>query len=308
MQPKADRRAEPTKPFSARLGRDDRSPVITTSFTMDVGETVVVGTSRLSGNSKALIALLAAVPAEVRAALTPRRGGDNRGCRSAAAGTTAPLAPSKSRPVTRRIMAALYEQHPGADTELHFEDAYQLLVATILSAQCTDERVNQVTPALFKRYPDAARAGPRDDRRARAADPVDRLLPREVEIAERHGHGSRRGARRRGADDHGGAGRAARRRAQDRQRRARPRARRPGPAGRSPRPARRQPHRHRPFGRSRGRARQQLARRDAAGGLDAHVGHADPARPPHLQAEAAVRQCAVTADCDYFRTGRQQDP
>jgi endonuclease III len=50
----------------------------------------------------------------------------------------------------------LYEQHPGADTELHFKDAYQLLVATILSAQCTDERVNQVTPALFKRYPNAA--------------------------------------------------------------------------------------------------------------------------------------------------------
>ena len=53
-------------------------------------------------------------------------------------------------------MSALYEQHPGADTELHFKDAYQLLVATILSAQCTDERVNQVTPALFKRYPNAA--------------------------------------------------------------------------------------------------------------------------------------------------------
>src|SRR4051794_7312119 len=71
-------------------------------------------------------------------------------------GATAPLAPTKSRPVTRRIMAALYELHPGADTELHFKDAYQLLVATILSAQCTDERVNQVTPALFKKYPDAA--------------------------------------------------------------------------------------------------------------------------------------------------------
>src|SRR5436190_14805107 len=71
-------------------------------------------------------------------------------------GSTAPLAPAKTRPVTRRIMSALYEQHPGADTELHFKDAYQLLVATILSAQCTDERVNQVTPALFKRYPNAA--------------------------------------------------------------------------------------------------------------------------------------------------------
>ena len=55
----------------------------------------------------------------------------------------------------RRIMAALGRQHPGADTELHFTTPYELLVATILSAQCTDERVNQVTPALFKRYPDA---------------------------------------------------------------------------------------------------------------------------------------------------------
>jgi endonuclease-3 len=52
-------------------------------------------------------------------------------------------------------MARLGTQHPNADTELHFTNAYELLVATILSAQCTDERVNQVTPALFKRYPDA---------------------------------------------------------------------------------------------------------------------------------------------------------
>ena len=64
-------------------------------------------------------------------------------------------APSKTAAETRRIMAKLATQHPNADTELHFSDAYQLLVATILSAQCTDERVNQVTPALFKRYPDA---------------------------------------------------------------------------------------------------------------------------------------------------------
>lgn len=54
-------------------------------------------------------------------------------------------------------MATLERQHPNADTELRYQDAYQLLVATILSAQCTDERVNQVTPALFARYPDARR-------------------------------------------------------------------------------------------------------------------------------------------------------
>ena len=63
--------------------------------------------------------------------------------------------PPKSPAETRKIFAVLSTQHPGADTELDFRNAYELLVATILSAQCTDERVNQVTPALFKRYPDA---------------------------------------------------------------------------------------------------------------------------------------------------------
>src|SRR5215212_5639415 len=73
----------------------------------------------------------------------------------AAAPTKRLPAPSKSPADTRRIMAKLGTQHPNADTELHFSNAYELLVATILSAQCTDERVNQVTPALFKRYPNA---------------------------------------------------------------------------------------------------------------------------------------------------------
>lgn len=63
--------------------------------------------------------------------------------------------PSKTAAETRRIITTLGTQHPNADTELHFTNAYELLVATILSAQCTDERVNQVTPALFKRYPNA---------------------------------------------------------------------------------------------------------------------------------------------------------
>jgi endonuclease-3 len=64
--------------------------------------------------------------------------------------------PPKSPAETRAIMKKLEKQHPGADTELHYSNPYELLVATILSAQCTDERVNQVTPALFGRYPDAA--------------------------------------------------------------------------------------------------------------------------------------------------------
>jgi len=42
---------------------------------------------------------------------------------------------------------------PNAETELHYTDPYELLVAVILSAQCTDKRVNMVTPALFKKFP-----------------------------------------------------------------------------------------------------------------------------------------------------------
>ncbi len=55
----------------------------------------------------------------------------------------------------RKILAALERHHPDADTELVHRNAFELLVATILSAQSTDRRVNEVTPALFRRYPDA---------------------------------------------------------------------------------------------------------------------------------------------------------
>ena len=54
------------------------------------------------------------------------------------------------------VIRKLYDQHPDADTELDYKNPYQLLVATILSAQSTDAGVNRVTPALFDRYPDAA--------------------------------------------------------------------------------------------------------------------------------------------------------
>jgi len=69
----------------------------------------------------------------------------------------------KSSRETREILDRLESQHPDADTELDYETPFQLLVATILSAQSTDARVNLVTPALFRRYKDAralARAKP----------------------------------------------------------------------------------------------------------------------------------------------------
>jgi endonuclease-3 len=52
-------------------------------------------------------------------------------------------------------MALLFEQHPNAFTELDFRTPFELLAATIMSAQSTDKRVNEVTPALFRKYPDA---------------------------------------------------------------------------------------------------------------------------------------------------------
>src|SRR5881392_2434848 len=61
----------------------------------------------------------------------------------------------KSARETVAIMDALETQHPDADTELHHRSAFELLVATILSAQSTDARVNIVTPALFRKYRDA---------------------------------------------------------------------------------------------------------------------------------------------------------
>jgi endonuclease III len=69
-----------------------------------------------------------------------------------------------------RIFDALDRHHPNADTELVHRNAFELLVATILSAQSTDARVNIVTPSLFAKYPDAkALAG------ARVAD-LERLI------------------------------------------------------------------------------------------------------------------------------------
>ena len=54
------------------------------------------------------------------------------------------------------VVRRFSEQMPSPQTELHYSNPFQLLVAVILSAQCTDKRINMVTPALFRAYPDAA--------------------------------------------------------------------------------------------------------------------------------------------------------
>lgn len=70
---------------------------------------------------------------------------------SATLGTKARL---KASPV-EKTLPLLEKYYPNATCALNFETPFQLLIATILSAQCTDERVNQVTAVLFPRYPDA---------------------------------------------------------------------------------------------------------------------------------------------------------
>ena len=54
-----------------------------------------------------------------------------------------------------QVMAALHKLYPEAKPELHFRNPYETLIATMLSAQCTDRRVNLVTERLFPLYPDA---------------------------------------------------------------------------------------------------------------------------------------------------------
>jgi endonuclease-3 len=109
---------------------------------------------------------------------SPRRRPDRRKNTAAAAGDDStpagdslpplpvPAGPPKSRHRAervgqRRARAARIDQtleecFPGAECELDYASPFQLLVATILSAQCTDARVNMTTPALFARFPDAA--------------------------------------------------------------------------------------------------------------------------------------------------------
>lgn len=61
----------------------------------------------------------------------------------------------KSAAAVQTVIEALGGQHPEANTELHYSSAFELLAATILSAQATDVGVNRATPALFAAYPDA---------------------------------------------------------------------------------------------------------------------------------------------------------
>ncbi len=101
-----------------------------------------------------------------RAARTKQKAAKKAGAKKAAK-RPAPKKPPAKRPARRRkftppdpqrvanVLAILEGLYPEAMTELEFRSPLQLLIATILSAQCTDDRVNMVTPVLFEKFPDA---------------------------------------------------------------------------------------------------------------------------------------------------------
>jgi endonuclease-3 len=101
-----------------------------------------------------------------RRAVPRRKGGSAARATSSARSRTAVVRRPKAmrtresaaarRARAGRILAGLRKLYPEAECALRHGSALELLVATILSAQCTDERVNMVTPDLFRRYPDAA--------------------------------------------------------------------------------------------------------------------------------------------------------
>jgi endonuclease-3 len=64
-----------------------------------------------------------------------------------------PIKTDEERAYARQLLSDLYEFYPNPHCELDFRDPFELLCATILSAQCTDVRVNKTTPALFKAFP-----------------------------------------------------------------------------------------------------------------------------------------------------------
>ena len=180
---------------------------------------------------------------------------------------------------------------------------FELLVATILSAQSTDARVNLVDAgalrALSRRAALAsATHGGRSSRRFTPPASFARSRSRSLGMAQ----ALVANARRRGAGDDGGAGRAAGRRAQDRERRARARARRPRTAGRSACPARRESHRHRRSRTIRSSVEQQLCEAMPperwTRTSDTLILHGRRiCRPKPL-----CDQCFVVDDCDYYRT------
>ena len=102
---------------------------------------------------------------------------------------------ARKRERAEQIYDALAAEYPDAACALHHRSPYELLVATILSAQCTDERVNQVTPEVFRRYPSPAELAEADQAELEEVihstgffrNKAKALIGMEDAVVERHG-------------------------------------------------------------------------------------------------------------------------
>src|SRR5688572_25783578 len=110
-----------------------------------------------------------------------------------AASRTRRFAPAEQR--APEIYRRLEKEYPDARCALDHHNPYELIVATILSAQCTDKRVNMVTPALFEKYPDAERLSAADPEALQGIikstgffrNKTKSLLGMSAAVVERHG-------------------------------------------------------------------------------------------------------------------------
>lgn len=101
----------------------------------------------------------------------------------------------KRRRRAGKIFGILDKEYPGARCTLDHENAYELLVATILAAQCTDERVNRVTPDLFEKYPNPEKLAKADQDELREMirstgffrNKTRSLLSMAEDVVEKHG-------------------------------------------------------------------------------------------------------------------------
>ena len=108
-----------------------------------------------------------------------------------APGATAGKAAGTDPKRVAAILAKLDEAYPEASCELQHENAFQLLVSTILSAQCTDVRVNQVTQELFKKYTTTSSVCLCHASRVGAGNPPDRILSQQNKIGDGCEQGNR---------------------------------------------------------------------------------------------------------------------
>jgi len=118
---------------------------------------LLIRTGRKNGSSDAAVAPRYNADMAKKSTSKSSKSKKKAGGKKATKRASSPSPDAATKRRAKRVYAGLEKLYPDAECALEHTDAWQLLVATILSAQCTDERVNMVTPVLFEKYPTPAR-------------------------------------------------------------------------------------------------------------------------------------------------------